>query len=179
MAANDRARERLREGDGLLDEGGLLRAAAPEDDARLQRLLARALPRFGAPAEGGSMTVARDSGPAPLAVHVSAVAAGPADAPARRVAALVLVVDPRARSRIDPALAAAVLRLTPAESEVAVMLAAGHAPRAIAAAIGRRESTVRWHLKQIFQKQGISRQAELVRRVLSLGGLPAARRRRS
>ena len=40
--------------------------------------------------------------------------------------------------------------------------------REIATATGRTVATVRYHLHQISQKRGISRQADLVRLVLSL-----------
>ena len=44
VAVNDRARDLLRTGRSLFDEGGFLYARAPEDNAELQRLLTRALP---------------------------------------------------------------------------------------------------------------------------------------
>ena len=59
VAANDRARNVLRTGDSLFDRGGFLFARKPQDDARLQSLLARALPPFGMQAAGGSTTVRR------------------------------------------------------------------------------------------------------------------------
>ena len=44
VEANDRARRLVRKGDGLFDETGSLHARLPADEARLQRLVARALP---------------------------------------------------------------------------------------------------------------------------------------
>ena len=52
----------------------------------------------------------------------------------------------------------------------------GRSVRDVAEAMGRSYGTVRWHMKHIFAKLGISRQVELVRAVLSLVGLPASRR---
>ena len=66
--------------------------------------------------------------------------------------------------------------LTPTESRVAVMMAAGHTVRATAVLTARSENTIRWHVRQIFRKLGISRQSELVRRVLALASLPQPRR---
>ena len=40
--------------------------------------------------------------------------------------------------------------------------------REIAAAMGPKESTIRWHVKRMFAKHGLTRQADLVRLVLSL-----------
>ena len=71
---------------------------------------------------------------------------------------------------------AAALGLTPAQSQIAVMLAEGRTVPEIARETGRRESTVRWHIKEIFARHGISRQAELIRLVLSLADIPGARR---
>ena len=84
---------------------------------------------------------------------------------------MVLVVDPASRPRVDSGVPAAVLGLTPTESRVAVALAAGQTAAGVAQALDCAESTVRTHLKQIYRKLGISKQTELVRRVLSLEGL--------
>ena len=177
VEANDRARSLLRRGDGLLDRNGSLDARAPADNAELQRLLARALPRFGGQGVGGSMTVGRTLDLPRLVLHVSPVDDGEGDMRAKRVAALALIVDPGSRTRIDPDLVAATLELTPMESRVAVWLAEGKTVRDIARALGRTENTVRWHMKNIFNKHDISRQFELVQLVLALAGLPEPRNR--
>ena len=176
VAANDRARDLLRDGDGLFDGGGFLRTSSAEDNAGLQRLLARVLPPRGGQGASGSVTVRRPTGLARLVLHASPVEGGLTDVRPRRVAALVLVTDPSRLARIDPRMPAAALGLTPAQSQVAVMLAEGRTVPEIARATGRRESTVRWHLKEIFARHGISRQAELIRLVLSLADIPGARR---
>ena len=44
------------------------------------------------------------------------------------------------------------------------------------AATGRKESTIRSHVKGMFVKHHLSRQADLVRLVQSLGGAPQSRR---
>ena len=145
----------------------------PGENDTLKRLLARALPPHGVPASTASMTVGRPNARTRLVVHVTPVTERESDVRAHRVAALVLVVDPESRPRIDVGLVAKSLNLTPAEGRVATMVGTGRTVRDIAAMTGRTEDTVRWHLKKIFRKQGISRQADLVRRVLSLEGFPA------
>ena len=72
------------------------------------------------------------------------------------------------QSRIDPLLVAERLNLTPTESRVAVALAEGNTVRLIAEAMRRKESTIRWFLRQIYRKLSISREVELVRLVLLL-----------
>ena len=175
-AANDRALDLLRTGDGLFDEDGVLRAGVPADDAVLQGLLTRALPPVGVRGAGGSMTVRRAADPLPVVVHLLPVGRPETAAYTWPRAALLLVVDPARRPRIDPALVAGGLGLTPMESRVAVLLAEGKSLREVAAATGRKETTIRWHLRQIFAKHGIARQAELVRLVLSLAGAAHGRR---
>ena len=175
VAANDRARDVLRRGDGLFDEHGFLHARSPEDDAELQGLLRRALPPFGAQGAGGSTTLRRASGPR-LVLHVSPVGRRKADARIWPVAALVLVIDPTSQTRIDPAVAATALGLTRAESRVAVLLAEGKTVREVAEATGRLESTIRTHVKHMFAKHRLTRQADLVRLVRSLAGVPKSRR---
>ena len=175
VAANDRAWDVLRRGDGLLDKQGFLHARSPEDDAELQALLRRALPPFGAQGAGGSTMLRRASGPA-LVLHVNPVGRRETDARVWPVAALVLVIAPANQTRIDPAVAAAALGLTGMESRVAVLLAGGMSVREVAEATGRLESTIRTHLKHIFAKHSLARQADLVRLVWSLPGSPKSRR---
>ena len=171
VEANSRAREILRQGDGLSDRDGVLRARLAADDARLGRLLADALPGGGRQAVSGSMTVERSLLLPRLVVHVNPVAIHRLDFGARSAAALVLIVDPGSRLGIDADLVAAAFRLTRAEGQVAAALAEGSTVREIAAATFRAESTVRWLVKQIHAKLGISRQADLVRLVLSAAGV--------
>ncbi len=172
VQTNDLARAILRAGDALTDREGRLRAASREDDEALQAMLARALPRFGSRGESGSATVGREALAPRLVLHASPVGGGEADMRPSRIAALVLVIDPASQGRIDPGQVETLLGLTRAESQVAVLLAQGRTIRDIAAATGRTEGTIRWHVKQIFARNGISRQVELVQLVLSLADIP-------
>ena len=176
VEANDRARELLRRNDGLSDHAGALRAARPEDDAMLRNLLARALPRFGEPGASGSMMLKRPTLRPKLALHVKPVANRELDCRSRRVAALVLIVDPVERTRIAPGFVQAALGLSPTEADIAVLLAEGRTTREIAVTTGRRYSTVRTHLKHIFAKLGVSRQLDVAQLVVALSSLPVPRK---
>jgi len=167
MAANDRALDFLRRGDGVTDQDGVLGALVPTDHARLAQLIAAALPAAGT-AVSGSMLLPRAAGLSRLVVHVKPVEVQQFDFGAQRVAVLVLLVEPDRPPRIDPSLVAATLGLTPAESLVAVQLAEGRTVRDIAVTTGRQEGSIHWLLRRIYTKQGISRQADLVRLVLSI-----------
>ena len=114
------------------------------------------------------MMIRRSPGLPRLALHVNPVTVRQMDFGARSVGALVLIVDPGSQSSIDPDLVASALGLTPSESRVAVSLAEGTSVRDIAATTGRQESSIRWHVKRIYRKLGISRQPDLVRLVLSI-----------
>lgn len=170
VAANHPACGILRKGDGLWDQGGFLKARTSTDAARLKRLLNDALPTFDGPGKGGSMTVRRSANLSRLVVHVSPVSVRQMDFGAQRVAVLVLIVEPWKQTRVNPDHVAAALDLTPAQSRVATLLAEGESVRGIVAATGRTENSIRWHIKRIHRKLGISRQADLVRLVLSSGG---------
>ena len=171
LEGNDRARSILRHGDGLLDRNGMLRARAPAAQVRLERLVGDALPASGAVAAGGSMVLRRSSVVPPFVVHVKPVGGPQPDHGARHVAALVLIVEPGRQHRIDPDLVATALELTPAETKVAVWLAEGNSVGDMADATGHTKAAIYWHLQQIYQKHSISRQADLVRLVLSLAEL--------
>ena len=176
MAANDHALALLNEPAGVYDRDGRLRATLPREDTKLQRLLARALPFPGGPGAGGSMPVSRPAPLARLALHVSPVS-GVGDRPPRsRAGALVLLSDPAARPGLDPQRVAGALGLTPAESRIAVRLAQARSIDDIAAETGRSRSTVKWHIRHIYDKHGLSRQVELAQLVLSLADLPGMRR---
>ena len=162
MAANDRARSILGHGDGLSDPDGVLRARAPADQDGLERLVGNALPVSGGAAVSGSMLLRRSPALPPFVVHVKPVKVPEPDYGAPHVAALVLVVGPGRRHRVDPRVVARTLGLTPTQSQVAVWLAEGRRVRDMARTTGHSEGTIYWHLKQIYQKQSISRQADLV-----------------
>ena len=87
------------------------------------------------------------------------------------MAALVLAVDPRSHARIDRRVLTESLGLTPAESEVAALLAEGLSVSDIVKRKGPSEYTVRWHVKQSLRKLGVSRQMDLVRIVQASGGV--------
>ena len=175
VEANDRAREVLRRNDGLSAENGRLRATSPAVNDRLQPLLARALPRFGEQGASGSMLVRRPSLRPSLVLHVTPVQEREGAGRSREVAALVLIVDPADRARVDPGLVQGVLGLTPVQSEIAVLLAEGRTAPQIAAATGRGYGTVRTHLRHMYAKLGVSHQVEVVQLVLALASLPASR----
>ena len=107
-----------------------------------------------------------------LGLHVSPVGDAEVDFGGRRVAALVLVVDPARRPRIDAQRVAKTLGLTPSEGRMSALMAEGLKVREIAAVTGWRETYVRWLIQQTYRKLGVSGQVALVRQVLAADVLP-------
>ena len=173
IETNDRAGPVLRGGRGLFERGGFLHARVPGDDARLQELVADALPTYGLPAMGGSMMVLRPPSRSRQIVHVLPVGDSLNDFGIGRVAVLVVVVEPGDPPRLDAELVASALGLTKTESQVAVALAMGKTTSDIAKDKGQNISTARFHVKGIHAKLGLSRQTDLVRLVLSLDNASA------
>ena len=99
LEANDRARDMLLKRDGLRDDGGVLTSGHAGENEELQRLLAKALPRYGVQGAGGSMKITRRKDRTPLVLEIHPVRGMGVDCRARQVGALVLVVDPARRSR--------------------------------------------------------------------------------
>ena len=175
VAANDRTRALLRQGDGLSDEAGRLRASLPDDDATLQRLLARALAFPRGPGAGGSMLVSRLRSLSRLVLHVSPMDDAGADPVRGGAGALVLVVDPADRPSIDPQRVGEALNLTRAQSQVAVLLGQGKSIDEVSAQTGRRRTTIKWHIRHIYERCRISRRTELVQLISSLAEIPGTR----
>ena len=172
VETNAHALDLLRAGRGLCDGDGGLRAESPEDDDRLQDLLREALSAGAELPRGGSMTVRCAFGGGRLGLHVNPVDRDQPDFAGRRVAALVLVVDPGNRPRIDPDWVETAFNMTPAEAQVTALLAEGRSVRDITAITRYQESYVRWLFKEIYRKHGLSGQVALVRLVLALNALP-------
>jgi DNA-binding CsgD family transcriptional regulator len=156
LYANAAAETLLAGGAGLILSGGRLALAGSEADARLRALLHHAS-RSEGPCIGGAMALAGGR-----RLRVTPVLRDRAPLFEPRAAALVLVE--RADTAGEPARDACLIyQLTPAETRVALGIVAGRSPRQIAAAAGVSLNTVRNQLQRVYEKTGVSRQAELVR----------------
>lgn len=85
---------------------------------------------------------------------------------------VLLVVHPVVSIRpVEPALLQAALTLTRQEAQVAALIYAGHSLRETASKIGIGQSTAKTHLQNVFSKNRISKQTELVHLVASLSSV--------
>ncbi|OAN54646.1 hypothetical protein A6A04_12030 [Paramagnetospirillum marisnigri] len=141
----------------ILGARKVCRATTPPETARLHALIASAI-KDG---EGGVMALGRVKA-GPLSVAVTALDASDGG----KVA--LYISDPEDHPIPPAENLARLLDLTLAEARLAHALAEGLALEEAAGAQGITVGTARGYLKQIFGKTGKSRQAELVRLILSL-----------
>ena len=136
-------------------------------DPFLQARLAEAIAAFDG-TNALSLAVGTGDEAPPFAIHLVPLRRG-----ARDVVGwdgiLMLVADAANASVPGADLLRLLFDLTPAEARVARMLAEGRSPTAAATALNITEATARTHLRRIFAKTGVGRQAELVRLLLGTG----------
>ena len=167
--ANGPAERILKEGYVSYDMDRCLLVRNRRDNHAFRQILSQALPSFGKQAIAGSIPLRRPHGLPPLGMHVTPVRSIDKNTRPKSVAALVVLADPLVEAEIDPAFIQMALSLTRTETRVVVLLARGKDVRTIAVSITRAEGTVRWHVKRILEKLGLTRQSELVDLVRSLG----------
>lgn len=114
------------------------------------------------------MTVRRLRGQPPLALHAAPVGGNQATFRPRDVAALLAVGEPGAQPGLDAGLVADSLGLTPVECDLVMSPAESRTVRDMAAATGRQEDSIGYHLKRIYRKHGLAGHADLVRLLLAL-----------
>lgn len=167
--ANPEAERVLRAGDGLTLAAGRLMPAAIAARRRLEALVvrARAPASPGAVADGHHVVVPRPSGSPAYGLFVAPVAGAGASGWIPGASAIVCITDP-AHERASPA--TEWLRqqfgLTPAEAEVARLVAQGRGLPQVARDLGITLNTAKTHLKAIYGKTGTDRQARLTRLIL-------------
>lgn len=167
LAMNRMAEDVIAARDGLaLGPEGLV-GLRPRDDAALRRAVADAL---AATPVAGVVTLPRPSRLQPLRLVIAPV---PGDGRLSALddlapAALVFLHDPAQRPAPPVALLRRTYGLTPQQARLSALLADGLSLAEAADRLGIAGATATSHLKQVFRKTGVRRQAELVRLVLSL-----------
>lgn len=164
--ANERAAALLKRAEGLLLEGGELRAEDPRETPGLRSLLRGAT---GNGSSSGVLALSRAGRDHPLIVSASPLRQPEARASWLPVArGLLLVSDPEELPVLHEPALRNLYGLTPCEARIASMLAHGETIDAIASSLGVQRTTVRTHLQRALEKTGTHRQSELVR-VLLMG----------
>lgn len=163
--------QRILEGeDGLTtDARGLLRAVSGQDRTKLTAAIsASTATSVGEGTEAGSMlSMSRSNIIEPLLLEVSPIRDRELETMGTG-SALIFVIDPRNRAYVTTCGMRELFNLTAAEAEVCRLMADGFDTRGIAEHRNVEPATVRSQIKQVFQKTGVARQAELVRLALSI-----------
>lgn len=89
-------------------------------------------------------------------------------APRDSAAAMLLLSDPDSQQPLDGATLGQLFELTPTEARIAGLLAEGLRRDEIALRLDISSTTVAFHLRNIFAKTGVRRQADLVALILSM-----------
>lgn len=148
---------------GLRLKEGRLRALRPDDDTMLSRAIDRAVAGLRRPGPPATQTVVVHGafGAQPVALEVVALPSAPFQF---GFVPRVLVIAPRREdsSKRRAAILRAAYGLTPAETEVALQLAAGNTAERISADRNVALGTVRVQIKAIQRKLNVRRQVELV-----------------
>ncbi len=172
LRSNQVATDMLAEGDGLRRVAGTVEA-----HYRNERQLLRELINTTGPATQ-VMSVSRPSGKRRLGLVVRRIPLREESEGKGRPAWVIFVCDPDVQTTAPREILRQVFEFTPAEATLAMELANGLSLDEAAEALGIRRNTARTHLRAIFAKAGVTRQAELVRLVLNgvvgLSGLTPA-----
>lgn len=172
LFANRMAREIAREADGLTIHHGELWANRQEDSAALRELVKATVEGAEAdePHLGGALSLPRTEALNPLHVRVNPIWKN--DAPfsiqaLSRPVAAVYITDPDRPQETPAELLQRMFGLTPKEALFLHYLTRGLEVAEAADQMGVTQNTARTHLKSLFAKTDTSRQADLVKLVVT------------
>ncbi|WP_322056279.1 helix-turn-helix transcriptional regulator [Paraburkholderia sp. J63] len=169
MSTNSVADEILAESDGLRIAHGAVEAMDNQENRTLQRLIRHAMMgHFGTAGPlVEAMPVTRSGDRPKLGVLVRTVPLSDWSEDNRRRPATVLFLrDPDRKSQRSQEIVRKLFDLTPAETSLALLLTNGLTLEEAAEELGISKNTARAHLRSIFSKTGVTRQATLVRILL-------------
>lgn len=149
--------------DGFVAIRGKLMAAHPGDHAELARLVGgAAVAGNGSTASGGNLGISRTSLKRSYSILAAPLRDEHTQHGGKRGAAILFITDPELAPLNKGDAIASLYGLTAAESRLALSLLDGKSIKDTAEAYDIGVGTVRFHLKQIFQKTHTSRQGELI-----------------
>lgn len=176
MKTNLAADEIIAEEDGVRRKNNALNVAYPLENRKLQAFIRHALADRDASAPGvvQAMSLTRPSGKSRLGVLIRRVPFNEwSEDNTRRPACVIFIRDPNRKAHASDEVLRKLFDLTPAEAALALALVNGSTLEEFAEELGISKNTARAHLRAIFSKTGVTRQATLVRTllnsVLSLG----------
>ena len=158
----------LKEGDGLSLRGKHLRIESRSTDRELQSALSSVIraQQAGETSVVKALRVHRPGGRSPLGLVVRPVPVSEWTEGQTGPCAAVFVSDPEQHDSASQQTLGELFGLTPAEANVAILLARGLSLAEVSQVQNISPHTARAQLKSIFAKTGVSRQAELVRMII-------------
>ncbi len=155
--------------DGIVLAASGISSTVPEEDRRLQNMLAAASgsAKTTTKPAGGMITISRPSGQRPLTIALTPVGGESWMLGSERPAALAILTDPESGQLPMLQVVTRLFGLTKREVRLAELLAEGKSTKEAAAECRVSIHTTRSQLKSIFQKTGTTRQGELVSLVLA------------
>ena len=163
-ASNPAGDALLAQRDGLVLARCCLACAAPREHQALRRLIAATTGAGGKRLDSGRLVVSRPSGRPPLLLSVLAMThplLGPIGAP-EPVAAIV-TKDPERLAQLSEDELNALYSMTGAEARLALLIRRGLTLQDAARRLHITKNTARTHMKAVYAKTGVHRQADLVR----------------
>ncbi len=158
----------LKEGDGLSLRGKQLRIESRSIDRELQSALSGVIraQQAGETSVVKALRVPRPEGRPPLGLVIRPVPVSEWAEGQAGPCAAVFVSDPEQHDSASQQTLGELFGLTPAEANVAILLARGLSLAEVSQVQNISPHTARAQLKSIFAKTGVSRQAELVRMII-------------
>ena len=156
---------------GLLVLGGRLTSAHADSARQLEALLAKAAHR-GGPRSGGAMSVPNPAGGLPLALRTTPMPLNDGAVNFASAPVLVSVTDLESEVRAPEEDLRLMFGLTAAEARLAAAVFDGLTLPEAADQFGVSVNTTRFQLARVFEKTGVTRQAELVKLMMRLAAAP-------
>jgi len=158
----------LKDAGGLSLRGDQLQLASRDANQALQDALASVIraQQTGQASVVRALRVTRPGGRSPLGLVIKPVPPPPGVDGQVGPCAAVFISDPQQRDSASQQILGELFALSPAEANVAILLARGLSLAEVSEAQNISPHTARAQLKSIFAKTGASRQAELVRMVI-------------
>lgn len=174
--ANRAADRLLTAGDGIDATRGRVRATRTRPAEKLRSMIYRTA-RTGVGKDvvaGDAVSISRSNEANPIAVVAEPLAPGHNESlgQGRRAGTILFVGDSCPSASPSVKRIASIYDLTVAEADIAAHIVMGASVASAAEARGITENTAKTHLKSIYEKIGVNRQSQLVRRVMTdIGGL--------
>ncbi|MNF46234.1 Bacterial regulatory protein, luxR family [compost metagenome] len=168
LQTNRVAERLLHDKDGLKLVNDGLQVGNPRDTQEFRRLVKQALQsqKNNLPSVVEALRVQRPSGKADLGIIVRSVPLSAWNEGKQCPSVVIFISDPEQESSAPQEIVKALFDLTPAEAQLAMLLANGLTLDEASDALGISRNTARAHLRSTFSKTGVTRQTMLVRLIL-------------